>query len=57
MSKVASVFYLVPGVTAIMAWVLFGERLDPLQVAGLLIATFGVALATVQPATRARASR
>ncbi len=57
MSKVASVFYLVPGVTAIMAWALFGERLDPLQVAGLLIATFGVALATVQPATRARASR
>ncbi len=57
MSKVASVFYLVPGVTAIMAWALFGERLDPLQVAGQLIATFGVALATVQPATRARASR
>jgi drug/metabolite transporter (DMT)-like permease len=57
MSKVASVFYLVPGVTAIMAWALFGEHLDPLQIAGLVITTFGVALATVQPATRARASR
>lgn len=57
MSKVASVFYLVPGVTAIMAWALFGEQLDVMQIVGLLITTFGVALATVQPATRALASR
>jgi hypothetical protein len=27
MSKVASLFYLVPAVTAIMAWALFGEEL------------------------------
>src|SRR5690606_36343742 len=48
MSKVASVFYLVPGVTAIMAWALFGEQLELIQIAGLAIATFGVALATAQ---------
>ena len=57
MSKVASVFYLVPAVTAVMAWALFGEHLNLVQVAGMAITTFGVALATVQPATRARASR
>ncbi len=57
MSKVASVFYLVPGVTAVMAWALFGERLDLVQIAGLVITTLGVALATVQAGTRARASR
>ncbi|PSJ59452.1 DMT family transporter [Pseudaminobacter soli (ex Li et al. 2025)] len=57
MSKVSSLFYLVPGVTAIMAWALFGEHLSPVQVAGLLVATFGVGLATAQVPTRARASR
>lgn len=46
MSKVASLFYLVPAVTAIIAWPLFGEELTPVQVAGMAIATFGVALAT-----------
>ena len=28
MSKVASLFYLVPAVTAVIAWALFGEELD-----------------------------
>jgi drug/metabolite transporter (DMT)-like permease len=57
MSKVASVFYLVPAVTAVMAWALFGERLDLVQMVGMAITTFGVALATAQPGTRALASR
>ncbi len=57
MSKVASVFYLVPGVTAIMAWALFGEDLSRVQVFGMALATLGVGLATAQPGTRARASR
>lgn len=57
MSKVSSLFYLVPGVTAIMAWALFGEQLTPVQVAGMALATLGVALATAQLPTRARASR
>ena len=56
MSKVASLFYLVPAVTAVMAWVLFGEQLNFIQIVGMAITTFGVGLATAQP-TRARASR
>ena len=46
MSKVASLFYLVPAVTAVIAWVLFGEDLTVVQVGGMALATFGVALAT-----------
>lgn len=64
MSKVSSLFYLVPVVTAAMAWALFGEELTLVQLAGMVLATLGVALATAQtPAarfqapTRARASR
>lgn len=53
MSRVASLFYLVPSVTAVMAWALFGETLNTLQIVGMVIATLGVALATVQrPAAR-----
>jgi drug/metabolite transporter (DMT)-like permease len=55
MSRVASLFYLVPGVTALLAWLLFGETLSPVQLAGMAIATAGVWLAT-QTETRARAS-
>ncbi|APH73930.1 DMT family transporter [Aquibium oceanicum] len=57
MSKVSSLFYLVPAVTALMAWALFSEELTALQIAGMAIATLGVALATVQLPMRARASR
>ncbi len=56
MSKVASLFYLVPAVTAVMAWALFGEQLSLIQIAGMAITTLGVGLATAQP-TLARASR
>lgn len=55
MSRVASLFYLVPGVTALLAWFLFGETLSAVQLAGMAIATAGVWLAT-QRGTRARAS-
>ena len=34
-TSVASLFYLVPAVTAIMAYVLFGERLDAIAIAGM----------------------
>ena len=54
MSKVASLFYLVPAVTAVIAWALFGEELSLLQVAGMALTTFGVGLATAgrpQPAS------
>ena len=57
MSRVASLFYLVPAVTAVMAWLLFGEELTVVQLVGMAIATLGVALATAPPAMRDRASR
>jgi drug/metabolite transporter (DMT)-like permease len=43
---VASLFYLVPPVSALMAYALFGERLSLLQVGGMLVAVAGVALAS-----------
>jgi drug/metabolite transporter (DMT)-like permease len=46
MSKVASLFYLVPAVTALIAWALFGEELTLVQIGGMALATFGVALAS-----------
>jgi drug/metabolite transporter (DMT)-like permease len=48
LSKVASLFYLVPSVTALIAWALFGEALTPVQIAGMAIAAFGVALASAR---------
>jgi len=56
-ARVASLFYLVPAVTAIMAWALFGETLTLIQVGGMAVTTLGVALATIQPATIRLASR
>jgi drug/metabolite transporter (DMT)-like permease len=46
--QTASLLYLVPPVTALMAWFGFGEILTPLQLTGMAIAAFGVALATRQ---------
>lgn len=46
LSKVSSLFFLVPGVSALMAWIGFGESLTLMQVAGLSIATIGVSLAS-----------
>ncbi|MAW87915.1 MAG: EamA family transporter [Phyllobacteriaceae bacterium] len=45
-SKVASLFYLVPACTAVFAWILFGEELLPVQIFGMAVTSFGVALAT-----------
>jgi drug/metabolite transporter (DMT)-like permease len=36
-TSVASLFYLVPAVTSLMAFALFGERLDPVAIGGMLI--------------------
>lgn len=49
-SGVASLFYLVPPATAIEAWILFGEQLGPVALAGIAVAVMGVALAVRQPA-------
>ncbi|MBP2306800.1 EamA family transporter [Azospirillum melinis] len=43
-AKVASLFYLTPPVTALVAWVLFGEKLGIVALAGMAVAVCGVAL-------------
>lgn len=45
-SKVASLFFLTPSVTAVMAYLLFDEALNWLAIAGLLVTAAGVALVT-----------
>jgi len=43
-SRVTSLLYLVPPITALLAYLLFGERLGPLSLLGMAIAVLGVAL-------------
>ena len=43
-SRVASLFYLVPPCTAIVAYFLFDERLGPVEITGMAAAVAGVAL-------------
>ncbi|MQX37752.1 DMT family transporter [Roseospira navarrensis] len=45
-ARVASLFYLVPPVTALIAWALFDEKLGGLALAGMAVAVAGVAMAT-----------
>jgi drug/metabolite transporter (DMT)-like permease len=40
----ASLFYLVPVVTALMAYALFGEKLDMLSIAGMVVCAAGVVM-------------
>lgn len=41
-AKLASLFYLVPAVTALMAWILFDERLDALSLFGMALCAMAV---------------
>ncbi len=43
-SQVASLFFLTPSVTAVLAWVLFGESMPAMAIAGMAVTAFGVAL-------------
>ena len=43
-AKVASLFYLTPAVTAVIAWLLFGETLSAAAIGGMAVASAGVAL-------------
>lgn len=45
-AKVTSYFYLVPGITALIAFAMFGEQLGWLAIVGMLVTVLGVALAT-----------
>jgi len=43
-SRVSSLFYLVPPVTAVIGWAAFGEVLSPTTLAGMGVAVIGVAM-------------
>ena len=45
-SRVASLFFLVPPCTALIAWPLFGETLGPVALLGMALTAAGVALAS-----------
>ncbi len=47
-TKVASLFYLVPPLTAVIAFFAFGERLPPAALVGMALAVLGVALVVRQ---------
>jgi drug/metabolite transporter (DMT)-like permease len=49
-TRVVSLFYLTPPVTALMAWGLFGEHLAPLALAGMAVCVVGVFLVNWRPA-------
>jgi drug/metabolite transporter (DMT)-like permease len=42
--NVASLFYLVPPSTVVIAWLMFGETLTLIQLIGLVVAVMGVSL-------------
>jgi drug/metabolite transporter (DMT)-like permease len=49
-SRAASLIYLVPVAVAVEAFILFGERLTPVQLAGMALTVLGVVLASRQGA-------
>lgn len=48
-TKVTSYMYLVPAVTALMAWLMFGERLGLPAVIGMVVTIVGIALVVRSP--------
>ena len=50
-TRVAALFFLVPPVTAVIAWLVLGERMMPLAWVGMLIAAIGVWMVSRQPAS------
>ena len=48
-TRVASLFYLTPPLTALMAWALFNERLAPVALVGMAICVAGVFLVNWRP--------
>ena len=45
-SRVASLFYLTPAITAVMGWLMFDEVLGPISIVGMAVAVTGFALAS-----------
>jgi drug/metabolite transporter (DMT)-like permease len=54
---VSSLYYLVPPAVAVEAFLLFGERVSPLSLVGIVVTTLGVALVVVPPRKRGPAGR
>ena len=52
-SRVSSLFYLVPALSALCAWPMLGEEMPPLAWAGMALAGLGVALVARKPAVKA----
>ena len=50
-TRVVSLFYLTPPMTALMAWALFDERLPPLALFGMAVCVAGVFLVNWRPAS------
>ena len=48
-TRVVSLFYLTPPITALMAWALFDERLAPLALLGMAVCVVGVFLVNWRP--------
>jgi drug/metabolite transporter (DMT)-like permease len=48
-TRVVSLFYLTPPITALMAWALFNERLAPLALVGMAVCVVGVFLVNWRP--------
>jgi drug/metabolite transporter (DMT)-like permease len=45
-SRTATLFFLVPPVSVVMAWLFLNEKMTILDISGLIIATLGVYIAT-----------
>ena len=52
-SRVSGLIFLVPGVSALMAYWLFGETLTAIQIAGMAVCALAVLIVTRKPARRA----
>ena len=51
-SRVSALFFLVPAVTSVLAWLVLGQAVAPLGWAGLAVAAAGVAIVTLERAPR-----
>jgi drug/metabolite transporter (DMT)-like permease len=56
-ARTSANFYLVPGTAAVMAWIFLGERLSPLAVVGLIVASAGCWLVNAKPRPKLAAVR
>lgn len=56
-TRVASLFYLGPPVTMLMAWIAFGDTVNVMDIAGLAVVFTGVLITQIKPASRSSNQR